>query len=111
LRTPRAIQARATQVSRADSLAGLAVVVLDSQGQRLHAADVQAWGPAGGIGGPGNPEGLTVFTDRDPGLYSLRVRLHADGPRWIYAVTLRPNYVDTATVVVGTPCTLIWSGR
>jgi hypothetical protein len=109
--TPRATYARAKQASRADSLAGLAVVVEDSSGRRLQSADVQAWGPTGAVGEPGNPSGLTVFTDRDPGLYSLRLRLQADGPRWIYAVTLRPNYVDTATVIVGTKCTLIWSGR
>ena len=109
--TPRATYARATQASRADSLAGLAVVVQDSTGRRLHAAEVQAWGPTGAIAEPGNPSGLTVFTDRDPGLYSLRLRLQAGGPRWIYAVTLRPNYIDTATVTVGTKCTLVWSGR
>jgi hypothetical protein len=109
--TPRATYGRATQASRTDLLAGLAVVVQDSIGRRLQVADVQAWGPTGAIAEPGNPSGLTVFTDRDPGLYSLRLRLQAGGPRWIYAVTLRPNYVDTATVSVGTKCALVWSGR
>jgi len=107
---PQARYSRALRATRSDSLSGVAVLVEDSSHRRLKAADVQAWGPTGGIGGPGDPSGITVLADRDPGLYSLSVRLEASGPRWTYAATLRPGYVDTAIVTVGTRCTLIWRG-
>jgi hypothetical protein len=108
--TPQARMSRAMRPTRSDSLSGVAVILEDSSRRRLKAADVQAWGPTGGSGGPGDPSGITMFADRDPGLYSLRVRLEASGPRWIYAATLRPGYTDTAVVTVGTRCTLIWRG-
>jgi hypothetical protein len=108
---PRATYTRATRLARTDSLAGLAVVVKDAGGRPLQAAEVQAWGPTGASMHAGSPSGLTLFAGRDPGLYSLRLRLQAGGPRWIYAVTLRPNYVDTALVIAGTKCTLIWAGQ
>jgi hypothetical protein len=107
---PQAKYARAVRATRSDSLSGIAVVLEDSSHRHLKAADVQAWGPAGGSGGPGDPSGITTFADRNPGLYSLRLRLEASGPRWIYAATLRPSYVDTVIVTVGTRCTLIWRG-
>ena len=107
---PQAKYARAVRATRVDSLSGIAVVIEDSSHRRLKAADVQAWGPKGGSGGSGDPSGITMFADRDPGLYSLRLRLEAGGPRWIYAATLRPSHVDTVIVTVGTRCTLIWRG-
>src|SRR5215510_7415391 len=107
---PRATYARAAGATRSDSLSGIAIVVEDSNHRRIKLADVQAWGPTGAIGGPGNASGTTVFTDRDPGLYSLRMRLEETSPRWIYAATLRPRYVDTVIVTVGTRCTLIRRG-
>jgi hypothetical protein len=108
---PRATYARAARAARSDSLSGIAIVVEDSSHRRIKLADVQAWGPTGATGGPGNASGTTVFADRDPGLYSLRIRLEETSPRWIYAATLRPRYVDTVIVTMGTRCTLIWRGR
>jgi hypothetical protein len=107
---PRAAFARAARATRSDSLSGIAIVVEDSSHRRIQLADVQAWGPTGATGGPGNASGTTVFADRDPGLYSLRIRLEETSPRWIYAATLRPRYVDTVIVTMGTRCTLIWRG-
>ena len=107
---PQARYARAVRPTRSDSLSGIAVVLEDSSHRRLKAVDVQAWGPTGSSGGPGDPSGVTMFVDRDPGLYSLRLRLETNGPRWIYAAQLRPSHVDTVIVTVGTRCTLIWRG-
>jgi hypothetical protein len=108
---PRAMYARAARPTRFDSLSGIAIVVEDSSHRRVKLADVQARGPTGAIGGPGNASGTTVFVDRDPGLYSLRIRLDETSPRWIYAATLRRHYVDTVVVTIGTRCTLLWRGE
>jgi hypothetical protein len=108
---PRATYARATKATRSDSLSDVAIVVQDSTHRGLKAAEVQAWEPTGAISESGQASGTTVFTGRDPGLYSLRVRMQAAGPRWMYAATLRPAYADTVIVTVGTRCTLVWRGR
>jgi len=108
---PQAVYARAVRATRIDSLANVAIVTHDAAHQPVAVADIQAWGPRGASGQPGNPTGLTLITDRAPGLYSLRIRLQATSAPWIYALTLRPNYLDTVTIVVGTRCTVIWHGR
>src|SRR6266550_2071396 len=58
---PAAVYRRATQPTLADSLSAIAITVEDSNHHRVTAADVQAWGPYGAIGGPGSPSGTTVF--------------------------------------------------
>ena len=107
---PRAAYDRAASRTLKDSLAGIAITVLDSAHTPLQAADIQVWGPKGAAGGPGNASGTTAFPNRDPGLYSLRIRMSNDGPRWIYAATLRPGFFDTVEVNVNARCTSIWHG-
>ncbi|HEY9227055.1 MAG TPA: hypothetical protein VIP11_10440 [Gemmatimonadaceae bacterium] len=108
---PQARYARATRATLADSVSGLAIVVQDLKHHGVKVNDVQAWGPRGANGSPGDSSGRTVFADRYPGLYSVRVRMESNGPRWIYGATLRPGYFDTVAVTVGTRCSLVWRGR
>lgn len=107
---PRAVYARAARPTRLDTLSGVAIIMEDSAHGRVRVADVQLWDHQGMIGGPGDSSGMNVITDREPGLHSLRVRLEAAGPRWMYIATLRPGHVDTVTITVGTSCTLVWRG-
>lgn len=107
---PQAVYARATHITRMDTRSDIAIVVEDSSHRRVRVAEVQAWGPTGAVFQHGDTSGTTVFTERDPGLYSVRVRLVENGPRWIYAATLRPSFADTIIVTIGARCTLIWKG-
>lgn len=107
---PRATYRRAKLPVRADSLSDVLVVVEDSTHRRIVPADVQTWGMGSGTGRPGDSTGVTAIRDRDPGLYSVRVRLEAQGQQWIYATTLRPRYADTVLVSVDQRCTLIYRG-
>lgn len=107
---PLAVYARAQARTEPDSFAGIAVTVRDSARHQVQVEDVQVWGPRGATGGPGSPTGTTIFSQRDPGLYSVRIRSRPGGPRWIYAATLRAGFLDTVMVTVGVPCTVIWRG-
>ena len=70
----------------------------DSARHQVLVDDVQLWGPRGAAGGPGSSTGTNTFSQREPGLYSVRIRLRPVGPRWIYAATVRAGFLDTVLV-------------
>ena len=105
---PIAYYARAASLSMADTASGLAIRIQRGNPPiPVQAADLQVWGPRSAGGSPGDASGTTVFRERDPGLHSLRLRVTPER-RWIYAVTLRPGYLDTVVVNLDTRCTSIW---
>ena len=52
---PQAVYARAARPTRSDSLASVAIVTHDAGHHPMAVADVQAWGPRGASGQPGDP--------------------------------------------------------
>ena len=107
---PLAVYAPALTRTEPDSFAAIAIIVKDSARHQVLVDDVQLWGPGGAAGGPGSSTGTNTFSQREPGLSSVRIRSRPGVPRWIYAATLRAGFLDTVLVTIGVPCTLIWRG-
>ena len=107
---PRATIRLAGAPVRTDSLAGLVVRMHGAPPHgRFDGAQVQIWGNGWGAGGFVDSLDTYTWTARPAGLYSLRiVSINGQPRRWIYAVTLRPGFVDTADVTLTERCTLIW---
>ena len=107
---PRATIRLATAAARSDSLAGLVVRIQGAPPHgRFDGAQVQIWGDGWGGGGFVDSLDTYTWTERPAGLYGLRVvTMNGKSLRWIYAVTLRPRFVDTADVILTERCTLVW---
>lgn len=102
--------ARARSPAYIDRTAGLALVVLSGVPPRGVPVDnIFLSGDISGVGGPGDPSGTTVYLDREPGLYALKLT-QPGGNRMSYAATLRAGYLDTVIVTLDRRCTLVWRG-